>query len=81
MKSQLQSLVLHRRQILQIPDNVGPMTWHGFSRLSELFLEPDVLENHVNGYFSMVCSKNLEYRLWVNRLGHLRLQVNNSGIG
>jgi hypothetical protein len=41
--------------------------WHGFSNGTRFIFYPDIYQNHLNGYFQMG-----SYRLWVNRLGHMR---------
>ena len=43
--------------------------WHGFTHYPPLTFYPDVLKNHVNGYFHAS-----NYRLWVNRLGYASIK-------
>ena len=35
----------------------------------------ELLANHVNGYFDIFCAKKYSFRLWLNRLGHTRLEI------
>jgi hypothetical protein len=32
------------------------------------------LHNHLNGYFSLNCGSGIRYNLWLNRMGHTRIE-------
>lgn len=43
------------------------LDWHGFSSAKRFIFYPNIHQNHLNGVFQIG-----PYRLWVNRLGHMR---------
>jgi Tfp pilus assembly protein FimT len=44
------------------------VVWHGFISSQRLTFYPKVYQNHCNGLFQIG-----HYRLWLNRLGHMRV--------
>lgn len=54
--------------------------WHGFNSLNQIVFESKLPLNHVNGYFIYQCTTILNYRLWLNRLGHIRVEQYGHGI-
>lgn len=56
------------------------LSWHGFNRTGAIVFEPDLWLNHANGYFTLQCSSQRLYRLWLNRLGHIRIEPLPHGI-
>ncbi len=42
--------------------------WHGFSSIGYLTFYPQMVSNHLNGYFQIG-----HQQLWINRLGHMRV--------
>ena len=62
----VQSEVLRRLAIPSIQ-----IAWH--SR-HELLFHANVLHNHLNGYFLLNCGSNVLYKIWLNRMGHVRVE-------
>ncbi len=60
---------------IQFPASEFQMSWKGFSGTLKLNFYPELLANHVNGYFDIFCARKFSYRLWLNRLGHTRLEI------
>jgi len=50
------------------------INWNGFSK-KILSFESELLANHLNGYFDIICAGKFKYRLWLNRLGHTRIEI------
>lgn len=45
--------------------------WHS---KQALIFHANPLKNHVNGFFEINCSNFKKFKLWVNRLGHTRVE-------
>jgi hypothetical protein len=63
------------RQSIEFQGTDFQMSWKGFSGTLKLTFYPELLANHVNGYFEIFCARKYSFRLWLNRLGHTRLEM------
>lgn len=60
------------KKILKSVD-MGDFSWHWQSKQALIF-HANPLKNHVNGFFEINCSNITKLKLWVNRLGHTRVE-------
>ncbi len=53
---------------------IKPFQLHWNSRHALLFhVKP--LQNHLNGFFSLDCGSGIKYHIWLNRMGHVRVEA------
>lgn len=68
---------VHQQDILIDTDKIiishARMFFHWHSKQALLF-HANPLKNHVNGFFEIQCPNNKPFKLWVNRLGHTRVE-------
>ena len=72
--ARVRALLTGQSQVFHPPNLGVELSWHGFNRGEFLVFEANTLSNRVNGYFQIQCSTYFGYRLWINRLGHMRLE-------
>lgn len=65
----------NEQQSIEFQGTDFQMSWKGFSGKLKLTFYPELLANHVNGYFDIFCARKYSFRLWLNRLGHTRLEI------
>lgn len=64
----------HEPQVLRLQTLPANIHWYGFIKHRDLYFSTDIFANRLNGFFQIQCGRGRGYRLWLNRLGHYRIE-------